>query len=151
YRNCSSADQADEFNFSKKESVGQKVVKTQVLAMGAEASAKLSYNGAEGGVKFSRTITITDAEEKSFQEDQTVGYRGPVKIPSMKLLEYTRVWIRRNATIPFVGTAEVDGPVAGNAEGIAAVSQVLSNPADRTFKFSGFVTDVDVFSGSVDF
>jgi hypothetical protein len=103
-----------------------------ILIAGYEASASLTINTSS---------TVTDTNTESRTESKTETDTIPISVPPLSHVDASHTFILYQVPIPFSGTVVLDGPVARNLDGISVLSQILPNKSDRTFTFSGTITD----------
>jgi hypothetical protein len=152
YTNCTSLEQSITFKHTETTRVGARVSKTKQIANTEKIDANLEFRYADvisGGVSvgFSKTITITDAAEESYEDNRTFDSTVPLRIAANTRVVMDHRWIRREVPIVFTGIITTDGAVAPNQEGIGRISQVLTNISDRKFEFAGVVTSSTLVEG----
>jgi hypothetical protein len=152
YINCSEEKQSITFRHTEVTKEGFRITKSKVLKTGetnvlninAKASFKIADIGGEVGGGGSRTIThditVTDAKEQSDEETRTLDVSIPLIVPAMSLVTMDHSWVRREAPLPFVGSAEFDAPLSANQAQKTMISQVLPAAVDRSFSFAGTIS-----------
>lgn len=154
FNNCSSERQSYVFSHSQNITVGAKVAKQRVVVAGMQIGAKVgfSYGGASGEIstQFSRSVSVSDSNEETYQENRTFAFQDTINVPAMKKQTMVHFWTILDVPVRFSGTVTIDAPVNGQRESVTMLSQVLPDVADRTFEFSGTVIDSVVADATTD-
>jgi hypothetical protein len=152
YTNCTSAQQSITFKHLETVRVGSRVTKTSSLQNSEKIEAKVEFKfenvfGGGTSIGFSRQVTVTNVDEENHEESRTLDFTVPLIVPAMTRVVLDHAWIRRVVPIQYSGTVQLDAGVNANRAGISRISQVITAPADRTFPFSGSVTNTLLVEG----
>lgn len=152
YTNCTSLAQSIIFKHGETVRTGSKVSKTKAVGTTEKIDAKVDFKFTDsfgGGlsVGYSNTVTITDVDEQNQEQTKPLEMTIPLNIASGAKVVMDHKWIRREVPIPYRGTVTLDSSVGVNREGIARVSQVLSNTTERTFAFAGVIQHSTLLEG----
>lgn len=151
YRNCSSIQQSQTFRHTETVRTGTRVVKTRTVDIGSEISATLSFSfvspGSSMSAKFSNKTSTTNTNEENYESTQAIEETIPLLIPPKTKLSLTHTFIQREVPVNYSGTVQLDAAASENLAGIKLISQVLTDPKDRQFVFSGTVLSASISDG----
>lgn len=159
FNNCSSEKQSYLFSHSQNVTVGAKVAKLKTVTAGVQIGAKVgfSYGGAPGfggsgevTTQFSRSVSVSDSNEETYQENRTLAFQDTINVPSMRKQTMVHFWTLLDVPVRFSGTVTVDAPVNGHRESVTMLSQLLPDASDRTFEFEGIVLETIVADATTD-
>ena len=150
YKNCGSIQQSQTFQHVITLTEGIQITKTKALMTGSSVSVQIKADfkvsdafsfGQSTQYTVNTQSTITDANAESYTSQKQESVSNPVLVPSMTEVQMQRSFIQYHVPVPFSGTITVDGQVAPNLDSIALISNVVPASSDRTFAFSGTITD----------
>lgn len=149
YRNCTKVQQSITYKHSASLKEGSRISKTKVLETTNGISAKLDFKfgdfgGAGVSTSLSTRVSITNIDEESNELVRAFEETLPLVIPARTKVTLNHFFIQRTVKVPFTGKVTLDSAVSENVSGIKLLSSILKDPKDRTFYFSGYVTDAMV-------
>jgi len=116
--------------------------------MEAKFGVGIANFGGQDTLTLNLQSTATDTNTEVKTKTVTNTATEPLIVPAMSLIEVSHSFIQFNVPVQYKGNVTVDGQLAPNLEGLTQISQVLSD-ADRTFDFSGFVTDSNLIDSEI--
>ena len=149
YRNCSTIQQSETFTHTEQIAEGDTITKTSSLQSGRTENTSITGSiklyvisvGGTSSLQLNTTTTYTQSDAENHTQSKIEQVQIPLLAPAKSLTTISHSFIVYHIPIPFTGTITVDGPVSPNLDGVNSLSQILPNDADRTFSFSGVVTD----------